>query len=121
MSHTLQAVESLKASDTAENQIQNLRQRVEDETSRAESLEKQKKSMQETIASLAEREVHLSPLNQFIFKTFCPPCRFAEKSVQGTGESENDAQIILSEPNRGRCTTKSERISEAIRSGRRII
>lgn len=44
-------------SETAENQIDTLRQQLENEKSRAESLEKQKNSMQETIASLAEREV----------------------------------------------------------------
>ncbi|XP_037026368.1 ERC protein 2 isoform X1 [Bradysia coprophila] len=53
------AVESLKVNDTAENQIDNLRQQLDIESSRAESLEKQKKSMQETIASLAEREKNL--------------------------------------------------------------
>lgn len=52
-----QAVESLKVSDTTENQIDHLRQRMEMESSRAETLEKQKKSLQETVASLAEREV----------------------------------------------------------------
>lgn len=52
-----QAVESLKVSDTTESQIDNLRQQLDIESSRAESLEKQKKSMQETVASLAEREV----------------------------------------------------------------
>lgn len=52
-----QAVESLKVSDTTESQIDHLRQKMEMESSRAEFLEKQKKSLQETVASLAEREV----------------------------------------------------------------
>lgn len=55
--HYFQAVESLKVSDTTDSQMDHLRQQIEIESSRAESLEKQKKSMQETIASLAEREV----------------------------------------------------------------
>ncbi|KAJ6633474.1 Centrobin [Pseudolycoriella hygida] len=53
------AVESLKVNDTTESQIDNLRQQLDVERSRAEALEKQKKSMQETIASLAEREKNL--------------------------------------------------------------
>lgn len=47
-------------SDTTDHQMDHLRQQIEIESSRAESLEKQKKSMQETIASLAEREVTLT-------------------------------------------------------------
>lgn len=113
-------MESLKVNDTAGNQIDSLRQQLDIESSRAESLEKQKKSMQETIASLAEREVR-SGGRCLTVSGDLSASSFTEKFAERIGQPKNIAQIILSKSNRGSRTAESQRIPEAIRSGRGII